>query len=212
MKVRVAVFDDHAKRRDGLRMLIDSSSEMECVGTFPDCRDVLRNVSECTPDVVLMDIDMPHVDGLAGVALLRKHFKDMRILMQTVFEDNEKIFASILAGADGYLLKETSPTKLLEGIIEVSQGGAPMTPAIARKVLQLFTQRSGSAKENDFRLTERETEILKLLVDGFSYKRIAAKCDIGYATVNTHVNHIYEKLKVNSATAAVSLALREGLV
>ena len=212
MKVRVAVFDDHAKRRDGLRMLIDSSSEMECVGTFPDCRDVLRNVSECTPDVVLMDIDMPHVDGVAGVTLLRKQFKDLKILMQTVFEDNEKIFASILAGADGYLLKETSPTKLLEGIIEVSQGGAPMTPAIARKVLQLFTQRSGSAKENEFRLTERETEILKLLVDGFSYKRIAAKCDIGYATVNTHVNHIYEKLKVNSATAAVSLALREGLV
>lgn len=212
MKVRVAVFDDHAKRRDGLRMLIDSSAEMECVGTFPDCRDVLRNVSDCNPDVVLMDIDMPHVDGVAGVTLLRKHFKDLKILMQTVFEDNEKIFASILAGADGYLLKETSPTKLLEGIIEVAQGGAPMTPAIARKVLHLFTQRSGAAKENDFRLTERETEILKLLVDGYSYKRIALKCDIGYATVNTHVNHIYEKLKVNSATAAVSLALREGLV
>ncbi|MBL7952393.1 MAG: response regulator transcription factor [Flavobacteriales bacterium] len=212
MPVRVAVFDDHAKRRDGLRMLIDSSDEMECVGTFPDCRDVLRNVAECTPDVVLMDIDMPHVDGVAGVTLLRKQFKDLKILMQTVFEDNEKIFASILAGADGYLLKQTSPTKLLDGIIEVTQGGAPMTPAVAKKVLLLFAQRSGSVKEKDFKLTDRETEILKLLVDGYSYKRIAAKCDIGYATVNTHVNHIYEKLKVNSATAAVSLALREGLV
>ena len=212
MSLRVAVFDDHAKRRDGLRMLIDSSSGMECVGTFADCRDVVRHVSECLPDVVLMDIDMPHVDGLEGVTLLRKQFKDLKILMQTVFEDNEKIFASILAGADGYLLKQTSPAKLLEGIVEVSQGGAPMTPAIAKKVLQLFAQRSSLAKPNDFKLTERETQILKLLVDGFSYKLIADKCDISYATVNTHVSHIYEKLKVSSAAAAVSMALREGLV
>ena len=212
MKVRVAVFDDHAKRRDGLRMLIDSTDNLECVGLFADCRDVVRHVLECKPDVVLMDIDMPHVDGLQGVTLLRKQFKELRILMQTVFEDNEKIFAAILAGADGYLLKQTSPTKLLEAIVEVTQGGAPMTPAIAKKVLQLFAQRSGAAKPNDFQLTERETEILKLLVDGFSYKSIAAKCDISSGTVNTHISHIYEKLQVNSMASAVSVALREGLV
>lgn len=212
VKLRVAVFDDHAKRRDGLRMLIDSTDNLECVGVFPDCRDVVRHVLECEPDVVLMDIDMPHVDGVQGVILLRKQFKDLKILMQTVFEDNEKIFASIIAGADGYLLKQTAPGKLLEAIEEVTHGGAPMTPAIAKKVLQLFSQRSGPAKPNDFHLTERELEILKLLVDGFNYKSIAAKCNISTGTVNSHISHIYEKLQVNSMASAVSLALREGLV
>ncbi len=212
MKLRVAVFDDHAKRLDGLRMLIDSTDDLECVGVFADCREVVRHVMECKPDVVLMDIDMPHVDGLQGVTLLRKQFKDLKILMQTVFEDNEKIFAAIVAGADGYLLKQTAPSELLEAIVEVTKGGAPMTPAIARKVLQLCALRSGPSRPNDFDLTERETEILKLLVDGFSYKSIAAKCNISHGTVNTHISHIYEKLQVNSMASAVSLALREGLV
>ena len=168
VKLRVAVFDDHAKRRDGLLRLIDSTDNVECVGVFPDCRDVVRHVLECKPDVVLMDIDMPHVDGVQGVILLRKQFKDLKILMQTVFEDNEKIFASILAGADGYLLKQTSPTTLLDAIVEVTQGGAPMTPAIAKKVLQLFSQRNGPAKPNDFHPHETKTAIHKLTGDRFT--------------------------------------------
>ena len=212
MEIRVAVFDDNAKRREGLQLLIGSSDDMTCVGAWPDCRDVVRHVTETSPDVVLMDIDMPHVDGIEGVTLIRKQFKQVKILMQTVLEDNARIFAAILAGADGYLLKQTSPVKLLEGIVEVTQGGAPMTPVIAAKVLKLFTQRGSAAKAIDFHLTEREVEILKLLVDGFSYKMIAAKCGISYATVNTHVSHIYEKLQVKSVASAVSLAVREGLV
>ncbi|MBK7555689.1 MAG: response regulator transcription factor [Flavobacteriales bacterium] len=212
MEIRVAVFDDNAKRREGLQLLIESSDNMACVGAWPDCRDVVRHVTETSPDVVLMDIDMPHVDGIEGVTLIRKQFKDVKILMQTVLEDNARIFAAILAGADGYLLKQTSPVKLLEGIVEVTQGGAPMTPVIAAKVLKLFTQRGSASKALDFHLTEREVEILKLLADGFSYKMIAAKCGISYATVNTHVSHIYEKLQVKSVASAVSLAVREGLV
>ncbi|MBK8614046.1 MAG: response regulator transcription factor [Flavobacteriales bacterium] len=213
MDLRVAIFDDNAKRREGLQLLIDSTEEMTFVGSWPDCRDVVRHITESSPDVVLMDIDMPHVDGIAGVALIRKQFKDVKILMQTVFEDNEKIFEAILAGANGYLLKQTAPTKLIDGIIEVAQGGAPMTPIVASKVLKLFAQRgSGSSKTVDFNLTDREVEILKLLVDGFSYKMIAEKCGITYATVNTHVSHIYEKLQVKSVAGAVSLAVREGLV
>ena len=212
MRLRVAVFDDNAKRREGLQLLIDSTENMACVGVFNDGRDVVRHVVETEPDVVLMDIDMPHVDGIEAVTLLRRQFKDLKILMQTVFEDNAKIFAAILAGADGYLLKQTSPTKLLEGILEVTQGGAPMTPVIASKVLKLFTQRSLAIGSTDFQLTEREVEILKLLVDGYSYKMIAAKCAISYATVNTHVSHIYEKLQVKSVASAVNVAIREGLV
>lgn len=212
MSIRVAVFDDNAKRREGLQLLIDSTDNMTCVGAWPDCREVVRRVMETTPDVVLMDIDMPHVDGIEGVTLIRKQFKDVKILMQTVLEDNARIFSSILAGADGYLLKQTQPGKLIEGIVEVTQGGAPMTPVIAAKVLKLFAQRGSSSKAIDFQLSERELEILKLLAEGYSYKIIAAKCNISYATVNTHVSHIYEKLQVKGVASAVNLAVREGLI
>ncbi|HMQ75396.1 MAG TPA: response regulator transcription factor [Flavobacteriales bacterium] len=213
MDLRVAIFDDNAKRRDGLRLLIDSTEGLTFAGSWPDCRQVVRHIAETDPDVVLMDIDMPHVDGITGVSLIRKQFKDVKILMQTVFEDNDKIFHAILAGANGYLLKQTTPTKLIDGIIEVAQGGAPMTPVVAAKVLQLFAQRGNVALRSvDFNLTERELEILRYLVDGYSYKMIADRCGISYATVNTHVSHIYEKLQVKGMAGAISVALREGLV
>jgi DNA-binding NarL/FixJ family response regulator len=212
MEIRVAVFDDNAKRREGLQMLIDSTDNMSCVGAWPDCRDVVRHMMETKPDVVLMDIDMPYVDGIEGVTLIRKQFKEVKILMQTVLEDNARIFASILAGADGYLLKQTPAAKLLEGIVEVTQGGAPMTPVIATKVLKLFAQRGANGRAIDFQLSEREVEILKLLSEGYSYKLIAAKCTISYATVNTHVSHIYDQLQVKGVASAVNLAVREGLI
>ena len=212
MDLRVAIFDDNAKRREGLQLLIDSTEEMTFVGSWPDCRDVVRHITESSPDVVLMDIDMPHVDGIEGVTLIRKQFKDVKILMQTVLEDNARIFSSIIAGADGYLLKQTQPGKLIEGIVEVTQGGAPMTPVIAAKVLKLFAQRGSNSKAIDFQLSERELEILKLLAEGYSYKIIAARCNISYATVNTHVSHIYEKLQVKGVASAVNLAVREGLI
>ena len=206
------MYDDNRDRRDGLAMLIDSTPEMTCVGRFTDCREVVRQVEETAPDVVLMDIDMPHVNGIAGVELIKRSFPDVRVLMQTVFEDDDKVFAAILAGADGYLLKQSSPAQVLDGIHDVAAGGSPMTPIVARKVLTFFNKRQRIVRSVDFDLSERELEILRLLVDGFSYKMIAEHCGITRATVNSHVTHIYKKLQVHSVASAVSLALREGLV
>lgn len=212
MDIRVAIFDDNAGRLEGLQLLIDGTDNMQCVAAYPDCRDVVRHVTESKPDVVLMDIDMPHVDGIEGVKLLRRQFTELSILMQTVFEDNEKIFEAILAGANGYLLKQTAPAKLLSAIEEVMQGGAPMTPAVAKKVLAYCAGKQSARTPVDFQLSERELQILRLLVDGYSYKLIAEQCNISIGTVNSHVSHIYKKLQVKSAASAVSLALREGLV
>jgi DNA-binding NarL/FixJ family response regulator len=209
--IRVAVFDDHAHRREALCLLLEGVADMDCVGAFPDCREVVERVEACRPDVVLMDIDMPHVDGIRGVALLRERFADLHILMQTVFEDDDKILRAIRAGANGYLLKQTPPEKLVNGIREVVQGGAPMTPVIARRVLELFQGRDRTMRAG-FNLTQRELEILALLVKGFSYKMIAAELGISYPTVNTHVGHIYQKLHVPSVAAAVSLAVKNRLV
>lgn len=211
--LKVAVFDDNRDRREGLALLIGTAPDMECVGRFEDCRDVVRHVAETSPDVVLMDIDMPHVNGIEGVEQIKKSFPKVRVLMQTVFEDDDKVFASILAGADGYLLKQSTPTRVLQGIHEVMEGGAPMTPTIARKVLSFFNKKGRiTGKDSEFDLSERELEILRLLVDGLTYKKIAERCSISYATVNSHVSRIYDKLQVRSVASAVSLALREGLV
>lgn len=212
MKIRVAIFDDNPKRRDGLQLLIDAMDNMECVGLFNDCRDVLKNIEHTKPDVVLMDIDMPHVNGVNGVKEIRKEYPDLKILMQTVFEDNDKILASICAGADGYLLKQESPMKLIDSISEVLDGGAPMTPAIAKKVLSLVTIPQKNESKKTFNLTNRELDVLKLLAKGYSYKMIADECNISYSTVNSHVSKIYEKMQVESSAGAVSVAIRQGLV
>ncbi len=212
MKIRVTIFDDNPQRRDGLSMLINSMGLMECVGSFNDCREVLANIEATKPDVVLMDIDMPHVNGIEGVGIIRTKYPDLKVLMQTVFEDDEKVFAAICAGADGYILKQTNPLKLIDAISEVLEGGGPMTPVIARKVLQLFNKKNKPTQKKDFDLSKRELEILELLVKGYSYKMIANECHISYPTVNSHVSKIYSKLKVQSVGGAVSLAIREGIV
>ncbi len=193
-------------------MLIDSTETLECVGAFNDCSDVVRNLEDTDPEVVLMDIDMPKVNGIEGLLALRPHFPDLKVLMQTVFEDDEKVFAAICAGADGYILKQASPAILLDGIAEVLNGGAPMTPTIARKVLQLFSKQNKMSKMEEFKLTSRELEILEFLVKGYSYKMIAEACCISYPTVNTHISKIYSKLHVQSSAGAVAIAIREGLV
>jgi len=209
--VKVAVFDDNKPRRELLEMLLNSTVGMVCTGAFEDCRHVIQNIVKNIPDVVLMDIDMPNVNGIEGLQLIKKQFPDVKILMQTVFEDDEKIFAAICAGADGYVLKKTPPAKLLDAINEVMLGGAPMTPTVARQVLQLFNNRNKKAA-TDFHLTDRETEILSMLVQGLSYKMIADKCNVSYSTVNSHITHIYEKLHVKSGTEAVAKAIEQKIV
>lgn len=212
MKIKVAIFDDNDSRRDGLELLISLTSNMECVGAWTDCRQVVNRVEAAQPDVVLMDVDMPNVNGIEGLILLRKNYPDLKILMQTVFEDDDKVFACICAGADGYILKKASPAELLKGIEDVMEGGAPMTPTIARQVLRLFAKDNRPKARPDFKLTEREIEILGHLVKGLSYKMIADQCCISIPTVNTHVRHIYEKLQVNSVAAAVAMAYDKKLL
>lgn len=212
MEKKIVIFDDNSKRRESLEMLIDLTDGMTCVGTFPDCSKVLQDIDRVQPDLVLMDIDMPNVNGIEGVLIIRKKYPDLIILMQTVFEDDEKLFACIRAGADGYILKKTQPQDLLNAIAEALQGGAPMTPSIARQVLRYIGSIDHKKKTEDFNLTAREREILSLLVEGLSYKMIANKCSISIPTVNTHIQHIYEKLQVNTAVEAVTKAIGNKIV
>ena len=212
MDKRIVIFDDNIKRRESLEMLIDLSDDMICVGSFPDCSNVLNNIDKSEPDLVLMDIDMPNVNGIAGVTIIRTKYPHLKILMQTVFEDDEKLFACIRAGADGYILKKAQPQELLDAINEALEGGTPMTPSIARQVLRFVGSTENKQKSEDFKLTARETEILSLLVQGLSYKMIASRCFVSLPTVNSHVQHIYEKLQVNTAVEAVTKAIGNKIV
>lgn len=190
-------------------MLLNMCSDLECVGIFEDASDAADHVKQTDPDLVIMDIDMPNVNGITGTSEIKSKFPDMPILIQTVMEDNQYIFDALKAGANGYVLKSTAPEKFLEQLREALEGGAPMTGTIATKVLKFFRE---EPKLNDHNLSEREKSILKLLVDGHSYKMIADKCNISYFTVCNHIKKIYEKLHVNSATEAVSLAIQKGIV
>jgi DNA-binding NarL/FixJ family response regulator len=212
MEIQVAIFDDNESRRDGLEIMINLTEGMHCVGSFPDCSNVIADIDRTKPDIVLMDIDMPKVNGIEGVKLIRQKNTGIKILMQTVFEDDEKILSSICAGADGYILKKTPPHELIHGIIEAMNGGAPMTPVIARQVLRFLKKGNPELPASDFDLTQREHEILSLLVQGLSYKMIASKCNVSTATVNTHVQHIYEKLQVHSVVEAVTKAIAHKIV
>lgn len=208
-KKRIIIFDDDTTRRDSLSMLLNMCPDMECVGVFANAADAVTNVVHTQPDLVLMDIDMPRGNGIIGTQQIKSAYPDLPVIMQTVFEDNQNIFEAIKAGANGYLLKKTAPDRLLEQLREALDGGAPMTGAVAIKVLQYFKE---EAIATSYKLSEREKEILKLLVDGHSYKMIAAKSNIAYYTVCNHIKNIYEKLHVNSATEAVKLAIQQRLV
>ncbi|MFN0290760.1 response regulator [Pedobacter helvus] len=209
IKKRIVIFDDDKTRRDSLTMLLNMCSDMECVGAFVSAADAVGNVKATRPDMVLMDIDMPQGDGITGTKQIKEHFPDLLVIMQTVFDDSQNIFEAIKAGANGYLLKRTSPDKLLEQVREAFQGGAPMTGAVAIKVLDFFRE---EPVPTSYDLTEKEKNILKLLVEGHSYKMIAAKSAISYFTVCNHIKKIYDKLHVNSATEAVSMAIKQRLV
>lgn len=208
--IRIAVFDDNAPRRKSLEALIALCPIMEFVGGFPDCSNVVSHLEKLQPDVVLMDIAMPNVDGIQGVSLIKKHLPEVRIIMQTIFEDNDKIFASLQAGAEGYILKNTSGEKILQSIEEVYNGGAFMTPSVALQVIRFFNNQKN--KGNQYNLTPKEKEVLSLLSEGKSYKMVASLLDISYFTVNSHIKKIYEKLQVHSVGEAVAFALKKNIV
>ncbi len=212
MEIKVALFEDNKKLRESLVQLINSTDDMICTGAFADANRLIPNMRQANPDVVMMDINMPGITGIEGVKIIKENFPGVHILMQTVFDDNDKIFAAICAGASGYMLKKTPPQKMIDAIRETYQGGAPMTPSVAVKVLEMFRLQTKTDKNEFIDLSEREREILGLLVKGKSYKAIASDCFISIDTVSTHVRHIYEKLHVHSKSEAVAKAIFQKLV
>lgn len=199
MAIRIFIYDDSDERRDSLKALISLSNDLNYIGGSPDCRNVLAEIDKFYPDVVLMDINMPGVDGLEGLKKIKSSYPEVKVLMQTAFDDSEKIFTSIRNGASGYILKRDSPQRLLQAIHEVYEGGAVMNPAIAQKVLDYFKPIQKKSP-----LSLREQEVLALLSEGLSYKMIAAKLCVSYTTINTHTKHIYEKLHVASLGEAIA--------
>jgi DNA-binding NarL/FixJ family response regulator len=208
--IRIIIFEDNKDMRESLSFIIESVADFEMVGSFPDARRLLSRISQTKPDLVLMDINMPGISGIEAVQQIHEYDPNIRIMMQTVFEEDDKVFASLCAGASGYILKSTAPERVLEAIREVARGGVFFTPAIAKKVLANFNQQPGKAEY--INLSDREKEILQYLVNGLSYKMIADKCFISYETVHSHVKNIYEKLHVNSKSEAVAKAIRNKLV
>jgi len=212
MEIKVAIFEDNKMLRESLQQLINNAEDMACTGAFPDANKLVRNMQLANPDVVMMDINMPGTSGIEAVHVIKEKFPQVQILMQTVFEENDKIFAAICAGASGYMLKKTPPQKMIEAVRETYLGGAPMTASVAVKVLQMFRSQSTSQQKEFIDLSEREKEILALLVKGKSYKAVASDCFISIDTVSTHVRHIYEKLHVHSKSEAVAKAINQKLI
>lgn len=196
--IKTAIVEDQPRYRDLLRLILTGSDKVEILFEKDHCRHIREDLKKQMPDVLIMDIDLPGRSGLDAVIELKTIFPDLKILMLTVFEDDEKIFGAIKAGANGYLLKKDSPQKILDAIQELSEGKASMNGLIAKKVMEYFQKKPSVPNMEDFSLTKREHEILALLIDGLSYKEIAANCVISTETMNSHVKNIYQKLNVHS--------------
>jgi DNA-binding NarL/FixJ family response regulator len=211
MAVQILVYDDSDVMRESLRTLLFEEPGFEVIAMLPNAETVETDINELKPEVVLMDIDMPEVNGVEAVKRIRKLNPQLPIIMLTVFDDNENIFKAIYAGASGYILKRYVTVEIVAAIRNVLSGGAPMTGTVAKKVLQMLPV-AVSAEEESQVLTIKEKDILQLLVNGYSYKMIASEIDISIDTVRFHIKKIYDKLHVHSSTAAVSKAIKEKLV
>lgn len=210
---RILLYEDNPDLRASLSQLLGTDAGLELTAALGNCTRAEEDMARFRPDVVLMDIDMPGCTGIEGLRRIKGVAPQIQVVMLTVFEENDRVFDAVCAGADGYLLKKTPPAKILEAVAEVRAGGAPMTPAIARQVLRLFPRPAPRQQPDEANgtLSAREQEILRLLVEGYSYKMIAADRGISIDTVRSHIKKIYEKLHVRSMTEAVSKALRQGL-
>ncbi len=209
--IRVVVIEDQRELREGLKTLLDFTPNFRCVKSFGSMEDALRNIEADVPDLILTDIGLPQMNGIEGTRILREKFPELPIVVLTVHSEDDKIFQALCAGANGYLLKNTPAAKIIESLTEVLGGGAPMSPDVAHRVVQLF-RTFAPPPEADYRLTEQETRILKMLVDGHHYKTAAYELGISTSTVSFHLNNIYEKLQVHSKTEAVAKALREKII
>lgn len=211
MAIRLVIFEDNEVLRHSLETLLDGTEEYEVVGAYANVLDVEAVIKTDSPDVVILDIDMPVMDGISAIPAIKEIRPEASVVMYTQFEDDEKLFSSLCAGADGYVLKRTSPLKLFEAISEVCKGGAPMSPAIAKKVLLSFRSRQNPERQH-YDLTAREKEVLQLLVKGYSVKLIAAELNIAFDTSRSHLRNVYKKLHVNCGKEAIAKILAEKII
>jgi len=211
--IKVAIIEDNTTIREGLAALINGTPDYNCVGSFPDCESFLKKIPTLDVNVVLMDIGLPGMSGIDGIARAKKIKPDLNILMLTVYEDSQSVFKALCAGACGYLVKKTPPSRLLEAIKDAFEGGAPMSSLIARQVINLFQQNiSVQTEDKDSQLSAREKEVLTSLAEGNNYRSIADKLFISVDTVRHHIRNIYRKLHVHSQSEAVAKAIRKGII
>jgi DNA-binding NarL/FixJ family response regulator len=209
--VRVAIIEDRREIREGLATLIDLTEGFRCTGRYGSVEEALTRLPSEVPDILLSDIGLPGMDGIAGVRILKEKYPELLVLMLSVYDDDERVFDALCAGACGYLLKKTPPARLIESLSEAVGGGAPMSPEVARRVITLFRD-FRPPKKADYDLTPHETRLLKLLVEGHNYKTAAFELGVSVNTVSFHLKKIYEKLQVHSKSEAVAKALRDGLI
>ena len=204
--IRVAIVEDNQVLAKSMEQLFEQTTDIRCVASIKNLLNVVSTFQKVKPDIVIMDIGLPDISGIEGVRTLKNNFDHMQILMFTVFDDDDKIFEAIREGASGYLLKKSRPQEIIDAIRDLHQGGSPMSPSVARRVIQFF-QAGPPLKEDDYQLTSREKEILFALVDGLSYKKIADKYYLSVHTIRKHISNIYEKLHVHSKSQAVAKVL-----
>jgi len=209
--LKVAIVEDLPRIREGLRMLIDGTEGFRCSGSFESMEQAIEGIGADLPDVALVDIGLPEMSGIVGIRLLKRDRPGLAILMLTVYDDDRRIFEALCAGACGYLLKKTPPARLLESLREAADGGSPMSPEVARRVVALFRE-IRPPDDVVHALTPHEIRILKLLVDGHNYKTAAAELDVSVNTIRFHMRSIYEKLQVHSKSEAVAKSLRQRIV
>ncbi len=209
--IRTAIIEDVGQIREGLKTLINFTDGFTCTGSYRSVEEALHRIRHDVPDIVLSDIGLPGMSGIEGVRILKEQYPQMLILMLTVYEDDERIFDALCAGASGYLLKHTQPSKLLENIREAYTGGAPMSPEVALKVVRLFRE-FAPPERSGYDLTPNETRLLKLLIDGYNYTTAAKKLGVSYNTIKFHIRNIFDKLQVHSKTDAVIKAMQNRLV
>jgi DNA-binding NarL/FixJ family response regulator len=209
--IKVTIIEDERDIREGLAMLVNLTDGFECVGKYGSMEEALPGIRHRTPDVVLSDIGLPGMNGIEGIQKIKESYPQMTVLMLSVYQDDDRIFHALCAGAVGYLLKKTPPSKILDSLREAVGGGSPMSPEVARKVITVFKDYR-PPEQVDYDLTPHEIRILKLLVEGHSYKSAAKLLNVSPSTISFHLNNIYEKLQVHSKTEAVAKALQHRLI